>query len=69
MDEPDISDPTYWKWSIFYYNPKDNNVLVPRPNGLGLTFNYAHKTPYFIIGCILVITLTLVLYNLDILKF
>jgi uncharacterized membrane protein len=69
MNEPDINDPKFWKWSVFYYNPKDEHLFVPRPDGLGLSFNFAHKTPYIIIGGILILVLALVLYNLDILKF
>jgi len=69
MSEPDINDPKFWKWRVFYYNPRDKNRYIPRPEGLGLTPNFAHKDAYIIPGAILLIILVLVLYNLDILKF
>jgi len=69
MDEPDIYDPKYWKWSTFYYNPHDQNRFAPKQEGLGLTPNFAHKSIWFMAGGILIITLILVLYNLNVLPF
>ncbi|WP_295673399.1 hypothetical protein [uncultured Mucilaginibacter sp.] len=69
MDEPDIYDPKYWKWSTFYYDQRDKNRFVPKQEGLGLRPNYANKTIQFIIGLVLLITIALILYNIDILKF
>ncbi|NHM06391.1 hypothetical protein G4D82_04095 [Flavobacterium sp. CYK-4] len=36
-------DPNNWKWSMFYYNPKDRRVLVPKRNKwMGWTTNFAY---------------------------
>jgi len=51
-------DPMYknsanWKW-IFYYNPRDSRVLVPKLNSkFGWTFNFGNKFTY--IGIIIVV--------------
>ena len=60
MAEPDINDPRFWKWLIFYYNPGDKNRYVQRPNGLGLTPNFVHKSIYIVIACTLLIILIFV---------
>lgn len=61
MAEPDINDPRFWKWLIFYYNPEDKNRYVPRANGLGLTPNFAHKSIYIVIASAILIILIFVL--------
>ena len=30
-----------WKWGIFYYNPLDKRIMLPKRTGLGYTFNFA----------------------------
>lgn len=62
MNQPDIKDPKYWKCSMFYYNPNDPNRYVPRPEGLGLSPNYAHPDIYFIVGAALAIIVTLIFF-------
>lgn len=38
-------DPQYWKWGLFYFNPNDKRLLVPkRVPSLGWTLNFAN--PY-----------------------
>jgi uncharacterized membrane protein len=40
----------FYKWGIFYYNPKDDRILVPkRVNAMGLTFNFAKPEVYYFI--------------------
>ncbi|UOK43807.1 MULTISPECIES: DUF5808 domain-containing protein [Flavobacterium] len=36
-------DPNNWKWGIFYYNPKDPRVMVPKKiEWMGWTINFAN---------------------------
>ncbi len=50
-------DPKYYKWGIFYYNPDDDRVLVPkRVQVLGWTFNFARQEVYqflFLVGIVI----------------
>ncbi len=62
MGEPESNDPQYWKWSVFYYNPNDKNRFVQRPDGLGLSPNYAHKGIYLILALVLLVILVFLLY-------
>ncbi|MGZ3928929.1 MAG: hypothetical protein ACXVJG_18365 [Mucilaginibacter sp.] len=62
MAEPDINNPKFWKCAIFYYNPEDKNRFVARPNGLGLTPNFAHKNIYIILVIALLIVLVFVVF-------
>ncbi len=50
-------DPQFYKWGVFYYNPNDERILVPkRIRALGWTFNFARQEVYlfvFIVGIII----------------
>lgn len=39
VDEND--DDKYWKWGLMYYNPDDNNSMVEKRVGIGMTCNMA----------------------------
>ena len=42
--KPDISK---YKWGIFYFNPDDDNLIVPKANALlGWTLNFAKPLAY-----------------------
>ena len=44
-----------YKWGIFYYNPKDRRIFVPKRNQwMGWTMNFAKPCSYFIIMSIVV---------------
>ena len=44
------TNPEYYKWGIFYYNPKDSRVILPKVNRmLGWTFNFGNPITYVII--------------------
>jgi uncharacterized membrane protein len=53
-------NPAFYKWGIFYYNPKDDRILVPkRVKAMGWTFNFAKPEVYcFILIAGLTIWLT-----------
>jgi len=43
-------DPGNYKWGIFYFNPKDPRVILPKRNKiLGITVNFASPYSYLII--------------------
>jgi uncharacterized membrane protein len=45
-----IDDPTNYKWGMFYFNPKDSRIVVPkRSRMMGWTLNFANKNFYFIL--------------------
>jgi uncharacterized membrane protein len=35
------ANPQHWKLSIFYYNPENPRLFVPKRTGLPLTINFA----------------------------
>jgi uncharacterized membrane protein len=55
-----ISDPTNYKWGIFYFNPKDPRVIVPkRIQAMGWTLNFGNIYTYLLfIGIVAVILVT-----------
>ncbi|MBW6479798.1 MAG: hypothetical protein K0B37_10240 [Bacteroidales bacterium] len=49
-DELGRNDPDHYKWSMFYYNPDDTRVFVPkRIKWAGWTLNFASPLSYLII--------------------
>jgi uncharacterized membrane protein len=43
-------NPQFYKWGVFYYNPNDERVLVPkRIRSMGWTFNFAKPEVYHFI--------------------
>jgi uncharacterized membrane protein len=43
-------DPENYKWGIFYFNPKDPRIILPKRNKiLGITVNFASPYSYLII--------------------
>ncbi|MGK6351154.1 DUF5808 domain-containing protein [Parapedobacter sp. DT-150] len=50
----------YWKMGLFYYNPKDPLLVVPKLNGLGWTLNFGNKVLY---RYLLILLLVITIYN------
>lgn len=45
-----INDPTNYKWGIFYFNPDDQRIMVPkRSKSMGWTLNFARMYSYIIL--------------------
>ncbi len=45
-----INDPTNYKWGIFYYNPKDKRIVVPKRTKItGWTLNFGNFYSYLLI--------------------
>jgi hypothetical protein len=57
-------DPDNYKWGIFYFNPKDSRIILPKRNPyMGFTVNFANPLSYIII--ILLFAFGLFLSNLQ----
>ena len=46
MDE----DPNCWKLGLFYVNPKDKRLFVPKRFGFGLTMNFGNPNAMIVIA-------------------
>lgn len=43
-------DPQFYVWGVFYYNPDDERILVPkRIRAMGWIFNFARQEVYYFI--------------------
>lgn len=60
MSSPNFNDSSHWKWGIFYFNPQDKRLIVPkRVESLGLTINFANPwSILFVLVLILLIIAT-----------
>lgn len=55
-----LNDPLNYKWGIFYFNPKDKRIIVPkRLKAMGWTLNFANFRAYVIL--ILIISFALLI--------
>ena len=55
-------DPNNWKWGIFYYNPGDERLFLPKKNPLmGLTVNFAKREAWIFTLLILLLPIVLVI--------
>lgn len=42
-----------WKFGLFYFNPADPRIFVPKANGLGITLNFGHPVSWIMLAVIL----------------
>lgn len=55
MSKPNNTEnPENWYWAVFYYNPADPTIWVPKRYGFGWTLNFANKWSWVIMACIVV---------------
>jgi len=55
----DIDNPENYKFHIFYYNPKDKRIIVPKQDkNRGWTLNFGNRFTYIILLaiCLAIIT-------------
>ncbi|MBV5313238.1 MAG: hypothetical protein JZU47_08070 [Prolixibacteraceae bacterium] len=53
-----INDPTNYRWGIFYFNPKDKRIAVPkRSKMMGWTLNFGNFYSYLLIFALISIEL------------
>jgi len=44
------TDPNNYIWGLFYFDPKDTRIILPKVNRmLGWTLNFGHPVTYLII--------------------
>ncbi|MCU0360615.1 MAG: hypothetical protein MUF75_07850 [Bacteroidia bacterium] len=42
-------DPNNWKWGLFYYNPLDERLFLPKKNPMmGITLNFAKPEAFWL---------------------
>ena len=46
-------DTVYWKFGMFYYNPDDPAIFVPKRIGVGWTLNFGHPASFILIIALL----------------
>ena len=62
--DPNVDDPENYWLGIFYFNPQDSRVLMPKRNRmLGWTVNFAR--PSTIIGIIVVVAVLIIVSLLE----
>lgn len=69
MSDEIENDDNNWKWGLFYYNPNDPKLMVPKRFGIGWTFNFGHTMAYVIMGLILAFIIGDILYATGVVKF
>ena len=58
------TEPNYWKWGVFYFNPNDPRIFVPkRIEWLGWTLNFAQPVSIIIIGGVFVLIILRMIYT------
>jgi uncharacterized membrane protein len=58
------TEPNDWKWGVFYFNPNDPRIFVPkRIEWLGWTPNFAQPVSIIIIGGIFFLIILSVVYT------
>jgi len=47
-----------WRGGVFYYDPRDPALFVPKRFGIGYTLNFANRWSWLIIGILVVVIFT-----------
>jgi uncharacterized membrane protein len=55
-------DPRIYRWGLFYVNPDDPAIWVPKRLGLGWTLNFAHGRSWGMLGLLLLPVLLVLLF-------
>ena len=53
--EDDLNDSSHWKFGIFYFNPNNKKVFVPKRIGIGWTLNFARWQTTLIMGALIIL--------------
>ncbi|TRM80464.1 hypothetical protein DJ524_07535, partial [Sulfolobus sp. D5] len=54
-------DDKYWKLGMFYYNPNDDRVIIPKRFGSGYTFNFGNKKALILFISLLMLPIATIL--------
>lgn len=53
-----LNNPEKYKWGIFYYDPEDSRVFVPKNiQWLGYTVNFANPLTYLILAAFIALAI------------
>lgn len=55
----DRSARKHWKGGLFYFNPQDPDLYIPKRHGRGVTLNFAHREAWVVLGTVLGVMLSL----------
>jgi uncharacterized membrane protein len=50
----DRSRDEFWKWGMFYFNPRDRAMFVEHRTGVGFTFNFGSVWSWLLLGIIII---------------
>ncbi len=57
-------NPEHYKWGLFYFNPNDQRVIVPkRAPWMGWTMNFANLWTYVIFGTFIIVAVIVAYYS------
>jgi uncharacterized membrane protein len=57
-------NPEHYKWGIFYFNPDDKRIILPKRNQwMGWTLNFANLWTYVIFGAFIIIAILVGYYT------
>ena len=65
LPQEPVRNPAAWRAGIFYYDPQDPALFVPKRSGLGYTFNFGRPSAIALTIAILVIPLAIALVALS----
>src|SRR5215813_2203872 len=51
-----------WKLGVFYFNPEDPSLFVPKRSGLGYTLNFANRWTWLVLAATLMPALVLLFW-------
>ena len=57
-------DDRFWKGGVFYYNPEDPAFWAPKRFGVGWTLNFAHPGSWVMVGAIVLLAISPLLFRL-----
>jgi uncharacterized membrane protein len=55
---------SYWKWGLFYYNPGDAALFVPKRLGYGYTMNMAHPAGWLLLAVVVALAAIAIVFAL-----
>lgn len=58
------SERKHWKGGLFYCNPQDPELVIPKRNGSGVTLNFGRREAWIVIGILLSLPLVILLLSL-----
>ncbi|MEI6473018.1 MAG: DUF5808 domain-containing protein [Holophagaceae bacterium] len=57
---PNLDPGEHYRWGLFYVNPEDPSIWVPKLFGLGWTLNFAHGISWLFLALLLLVPAILI---------